>query len=91
MTLHYQKFNQSQFLVVDNSPRPKRKSEIRSLLDATTTVADNNKPQWMMFQAHHHAPQHHAGEENINNNTVQKNAHFCIRNVASTINRKVHT
>ena len=66
MTLQSQKFNQSQFLVVDNSPRPKRKSEIRSLLDATTTVADNNKPQWMMFQAHHHAPQHHAGGENIN-------------------------
>ena len=70
MTLQSQKFNQSQFLVVDNSPRPKRKSEIRSLLDATTTVADNNKPQWMMFQAHHHAPQHHAGGENINISTI---------------------
>ena len=37
-----------------DSPRPKKKSEIRSLLDATggtTATADNNKPQWMMFRA----------------------------------------
>ena len=87
MTLQSKKFNQSQFLVVDNSPRPKRKSEIRSLLDATTTVADNNKPQWMMFQAHHHAPQHHAGGENINiQYRTEKLLHY-----ERSINRKVHT
>jgi len=35
------------------SPRQqKKKSEIRTLLDATTTVADNQKPQWMIFQCH---------------------------------------
>ena len=34
------------------SPRGKRKSEIRSLLDATTTVADDHKPQWMVFHSH---------------------------------------
>ena len=42
-----------------DSPRPKKKSEIRSLLDATggtTATADNNKPQWMMFKAQNHAP-----------------------------------
>jgi len=40
-----------------DSPRPKKKSEIRSLLDATggtTATADNNKPQWMMFRAQNH-------------------------------------
>ena len=40
------------FAVGDNSPRPKKKSEIRTLLDATTIVADNNKPHWMIFQSH---------------------------------------
>ena len=36
-----------------SSPRQqKKKSEIRTLLDATTTVADNQKPQWMIFQCH---------------------------------------
>ena len=35
------------------SPRQqKKKSEIRTLLDATTTVADTQKPQWMIFQCH---------------------------------------
>ena len=34
------------------SPRPKKKSEIRTLLDATSVQADSNKPQWMMFQSH---------------------------------------
>ena len=36
------------------SPRQvKRKSEIRTLLDATTTVADDHKPQWMIFHTHY--------------------------------------
>jgi len=36
-----------------SSPRQqKKKSEIRTLLDATTIVADNQKPQWMIFQCH---------------------------------------
>ena len=41
------------FSVPVTSPRQqKKKSEIRTLLDATTTVADTQKPQWMIFQCH---------------------------------------
>ena len=47
----------SVFLVGDNSPRPKKKSEIRTLLDNTTqALADSNKPQWMLFRAQNHSP-----------------------------------
>ena len=31
------------------SPRPHKKSEIRALLDSTNAVADDHKPEWMMF------------------------------------------
>jgi len=72
--------------VVDNSPRPKRKSEIRSLLDATTTVADNNKPQWMMFQAHHHAPQHHAGGAGLDNPAFENDKNENVKFEGASVN-----
>ena len=53
------------FLVGDNSPRPKKKSEIRTLLDNNTqALADSNKPQWMMFRAQNHAPPSTSGIDN---------------------------
>jgi len=51
--------------VGDNSPRPKKKSEIRTLLDNTTqALADSNKPQWMMFRAQNHSPSSASGIDN---------------------------
>lgn len=51
--------------VGDNSPRPKKKSEIRTLLDNNTqALTDSNKPQWMMFRAQNHSPQSACGIDN---------------------------
>lgn len=47
------------------SPRQvKRKSEIRTLLDATTTVADDHKPQWMVFHTHYDQKHGASGHDN---------------------------
>lgn len=47
------------------SPRQaKRKSEIRTLLDATTTVADDHKPQWMIFHTHYDQKQQVSAYDN---------------------------
>jgi len=47
------------------SPRQvKRKSEIRTLLDATTTVADDHKPQWMVFHTHYDQKQQVSAYDN---------------------------
>lgn len=64
--IHDQKvLNLSVFLVGDNSPRPKKKSEIRTLLDNNTqALADSNKPQWMMFRAQNHSPSSASGIDN---------------------------
>ena len=52
-------------LVGDNSPRPKKKSEIRTLLDNNTqALTDSNKPQWMMFRAQNHSPPSACGIDN---------------------------
>ena len=59
---------------VENSPRPKKKSEIRSLLDATTTVADNNKPQWMSFHSHNHASSQQAAGAGVDNPAFEDEA-----------------
>ena len=48
-------------LSVAESPRPKKKSEIRTLLDATAVQADDHKPQWMRF---HSSQSHDSGVDN---------------------------
>jgi len=50
------------------SPRPHKKSEIRALLDSTNAVADDHKPEWMMFSLsnlHSESPRpHHSAYDN---------------------------
>lgn len=62
--------------VGDNSPRPKKKSEIRTLLDNNTqALADSNKPQWMMFRAQNHSPSSASGIDNPGFERQESNEH----------------